>query len=144
MQLASAYMNSANKHEAEDEVEQKIRETQPGTINEVAGELKNGDGLVQSIIHEVMQFKISHLGGYQNNTTSTWKNVLKMFMKLFLEVLKLKEMVFCDVYVSRDDCWVSYFQQETKRASKKWRHCFLPKPNISICRKLDANPLLGL
>lgn len=71
MQLASAYMNSANKHEAEDEVEQKIRETQPGTINEVAGELKNGDGLVQSIIHEVMQFKISHLGGYQNNTTST-------------------------------------------------------------------------
>jgi histone-lysine N-methyltransferase SETMAR len=35
---------------------------------------------------------------------------------------------FLQRIVTGDESWVHHFQPETKKASKEWRHCILPKP----------------
>jgi hypothetical protein len=48
---------------------------------------------------------------------------------------------FLHCIVTGDKCWVHYFQPETKRASKEWRHSSLPKPK-KFCTTRSAGKLM--
>jgi histone-lysine N-methyltransferase SETMAR len=109
-------------------VERVLRENRRVTIDKVAGELKISHGSAHHIIHDMLQY---------HKVSARW------VPKQLIPELKERRVDVCEILLRRyeaegdgflhrivtcDECWVHYFQPETKRASKEWRHSSSPKP----------------
>lgn len=74
-----------------------IRQNRLVVIDEMDGELRNRGGSVHHIIDESGEVPKVSARWVSKQSPRIWNNVMGMFVINFYEVLKLKEMVFCDV-----------------------------------------------
>jgi hypothetical protein len=114
-------------------------------MHEIAAHLDMSDGSVHHIVHNVLQFHKVSASWVPNQLTAELK---KRRVDACQEVLKSFETEvddFIERTVMGDETWVHYYQPETKKARKEWRHTSSPKPKIShttICGKGYADYLL--
>jgi histone-lysine N-methyltransferase SETMAR len=109
-------------------VERVIRENGWVTIDEVAGELKISHGSSHHMIHDVLQYHKVSTRWVPKQLIPELKERRVDVCEILLRRYEAEEDGFLHCIVTGDECWVHYFQPETKRASKEWRHSSLPKP----------------
>jgi len=120
-------------------VEAIVKENRRLTVNEIAALLDMSHGSAHHIVHDVLQFhKVSARWVPRQLTAELEERRVDACQ----ELLKRFE-ADCDGFLRRivtgDEAWVHYYQPQTKKASKEWRHTSSPKPkknsHANICSK---------
>jgi histone-lysine N-methyltransferase SETMAR len=94
----------------------------------VAGELKISHGSAYHIIHDVLQYHKVSGRWVPKQLIPELKERRVDVSEILLRRYEAEGDGFLHRIVTSDECWVHYFQPETKRASKEWRHSSSPTP----------------
>lgn len=109
-------------------VERVIREDRRVTIDEVAERVSISHGSAHNIISEVLKFNKVSARWVPRHLTPDMKDLRVDACTALLQRYEAEGDDFLQRIVTGDESWVHYFQPETKRASKEWRHSTSPKP----------------
>lgn len=90
-----------NRPDTNAEVEWMMQENQQVTIDEVDGDIRICHGLVNCIIHEVLQYKKA-FGRWVPNSPSVWNNI--MYAKLFLQCFEAEGDGFLQYIATEHEC----------------------------------------
>jgi histone-lysine N-methyltransferase SETMAR len=120
--------HTANTPESLEQVERIIRENRRITIDEVALELGISHGSAHHIMHDILQYHKVAARWVPRQLTLELKERRMDACEELMGRYKTEGDAFLQRIVTGDESWVHYFQPETKRASKEWRHSISPKP----------------
>ena len=105
-----------------------LRENCRITLDEVVFELNTSRGSADHIIHNVLGFRKVSARWVPRQLTPELKDRRVDACEEILQRYETEGDAFLQRVVTGDESWVHYFQPETKRASKEWRHLTSPKP----------------
>jgi len=106
-------------------VQATVQENRRVTVHEIAAHLDMSHGSAYHIVHDVLQFHKVSARWVPCQLTAEFK---ERRVDACQELLKCFEAEggFLGRIVTGDETWVHYYQPETKKASKEWRHTSSP------------------
>lgn len=110
------------------EIEQVLYEDRRITIDDIASKTMLSHGSVHYIVHDVLKYRKLSARWVPRQLTHEMKVCRVDVCQMLLDRYEAEGDDFLDRIVTGDECWVHYFQPESKRASKQWRHSSSPPP----------------
>jgi [histone H3]-lysine36 N-dimethyltransferase SETMAR len=114
------------------------------SVDEVAAELSISHGSAHFIIHEVLKFNKVSARWVPRMLTPAMKEARFNACNQLLARYNLEGDAFLQRIVTGDESWVHYYEPETKRTSKQWRHVTSPKPRKFRVQSSEGKVLLTL
>ena len=116
------------------------------TVHEITAHPDMSHGSAHHIAHDILHFhKVSTSWVPRQVPAELKERRVDAYQKL-LKRFEAEGDGFLGRIVTEDETWVHYYQPETEKASKEWRHTSSPKPKKfrkTICGKGYADSLLG-